>query len=416
MPDLIPILLGLFVLAALLRIDTYFSLVYLLAAAYVVGRLWSVQTMRQLRTRRRLVNRAFPGEEISVELEVANQGWLPVPWVEMHDSLPVEMIAPPFYRRVITMLPRETRRFTYTLTCHKRGYYTIGPMTWRTGDLLGFAPQEARSQTSEYIIIYPRVLPLQKLGLPTRSPLASLPARAPLFEDPTRISGVRPYRHGDSPRRIHWTASAGAGSLLVKRYQPAIARETLICLDLAQEDYAFQRFYAASELAVITAASLANHIIVRENLSVGLCVQATDPLQDATVTFSLPPRRERAHLMGILEILARVKSYAVAADAKHAPIALPQFLRRQSLGLSWGTTIIVITGRESEALLESLLYLKQQGFAVALLLVMPPPTEPPTVIGTTVAHTVEATAERSRNAVIGLPAFRVWREEELELL
>ena len=33
MPDLIPILLGLFVLAALLRIDTYFSLVYLLAAA-----------------------------------------------------------------------------------------------------------------------------------------------------------------------------------------------------------------------------------------------------------------------------------------------------------------------------------------------------------------------------------------------
>ncbi|MCD6284556.1 MAG: hypothetical protein J7M39_01420, partial [Anaerolineae bacterium] len=74
MPDLVPILLGLFVLAALLRIDTYFSLVYLLVAAYVVGRLWSRQTMRQLRTRRRLVSRAFPGEEISVELEVANQG------------------------------------------------------------------------------------------------------------------------------------------------------------------------------------------------------------------------------------------------------------------------------------------------------------------------------------------------------
>ena len=408
MPDLVPILLGLFVLAMLLRIDTYFSLVYLLAAAYLVGRLWSRQTMRQLRTRRRLVNHAFPGEKISVELEVANQGWLPVPWVEMHDSLPVELIAPPFYRRVITMLPHETQRFTYTLACYKRGYYTIGPMTWRTGDLLGFAPLEVGSQTSEYIIVYPRVLPLQQLGLPTRSPLASLPASAPLFEDPTRITGVRPYRRGDSPRRIHWTASAGAGSLLVKRYQPAIARETLICLDLAQEDYAFQRLYAASELAVIAAASLANHIIVRERLSVGLCTQAIDPLHDATVTFSLPPRKERTHLMGILEVLARAKSYPVAADTEHAPLPLPEFLRLQSLGLSWGTTIIVITGKESEALLESLLYLKQQGFAVALLLVMPPPPESTTGDA--------AAADRGRHAVTGLPVSRVWREEELETL
>ncbi len=412
MPDLVPILLGLFVLAALLRIDTYFSLVYLLIAAYLVGRLWSRQAMRQLRTRRRLVSRAFPGEEISVELEVANQGWLPVPWVEMHDSLPVEMIAPPFYRRVITMLPHETQRFTYTLMCYKRGYYTIGPMTWRTGDLLGFAPQEVGSQTSEYIIVYPRVLPLHKLGLPTRSPLASLPASAPLFEDPTHITGVRPYRHGDSPRRIHWTASAGAGSLLVKRYRPAIARETLICLDLAQEDYAFQRLYAASELAIVAAASLANHIIVREHLSVGLCTQATDPLQDATVTFSLPLRRERTHLMSILEVLARAKSYAVVEDAERAPLPLPEFLRVQSLGLSWGATIIVITGSESEDLLESLLYLRQRGFAVALLLVMPPPPESPTPA----APAVTATAERSRTTVVGLPVYRVWREEELETL
>ncbi|MCJ7552203.1 MAG: DUF58 domain-containing protein, partial [Anaerolineae bacterium] len=267
-------------------------------------------------------------------------------------------------------------------------------------------------QTSEYIIVYPRVLPLQKLGLPTRSPLASLPAPTPLFEDPTRITGVRPYRHGDSPRRIHWTASAGAGSLLVKRYQPATARETLICLAFAQEDYAFQRLYAATELAIVAAASLANHIIVHEHLSVGLCMQATDPLQDATVTFSLPPRRERAHLMSILEVLARAKSYAGAADAEQAPLALPEFLRTQSLGLSWGTTVIVITGKESEALLESLLYLKQRGFAVALLLVMPPPPE--SSIGLPVASA--ATAERSRNTAIGLPVYRVWREEELEPL
>ena len=66
MPNLIPLLIVLFIFAALLRIDTYFSLIYLLAAAYLLGRFWSRQTMRQLVTQRRLVDRAFPGEEILV--------------------------------------------------------------------------------------------------------------------------------------------------------------------------------------------------------------------------------------------------------------------------------------------------------------------------------------------------------------
>ena len=401
MPNLIPILVGLFVLAALLRIDTYFSLVYLLAAAYVFGRIWSRQSMRQLQTGRRLVSRAFPGESIEVELLVRNNGWLPIPWVEMHDSLPVDMISPPYYRRVLTMLPYQERRFGYTLSASKRGYYLIGPMTWRTGDLLGFAPQQAGQHESEYIIVYPRVLPLQKLGLPTRSPLASLPAPSPLFEDPTRIVGVRPYQIGDSPRRIHWTASAGANGLLVKRYQPAIARETLICLDLDQEGYPFQRLYAATELAVVAAASLANHIAVREGLAVGLASQALDPLQDSVTALSLPARRGRAHLMSILEILARAQTFRRQPDQTDAPIPLADFLRRESVRLSWGATVILITGRETDAVYDTLLYLRQQGFAVALILVMPAPPQ---------------TGTEARVGTLGLPVYRIWREEELESL
>jgi len=402
MPDLVPILLGFFLLAAVLRIDTYFSLVYLVAAAYLLGRLWSHQAMRQLRTRRRLVNRAFPGEEIPIELEVTNDGWLPVPWVEMHDSLPVEMASPPFFRQALAMLPRETRRFSYRLTGHRRGYYPIGPMIWRTGDLLGFAPIQIGSQASEYIIVYPRVLPLQTLGLPTRSPLASLPAPAPLFEDPSRIQGVRPYQHGDSPRRIHWSASASARKLLVKRYQPAIARETLICLDLAQENYAFQRLFPATELAVVTAASIANHIIVRESLSVGLCAQAIDPLAHGLTTFSLPPRRERAHLMSILEVLARAQTYAEVSPGTTTPVPLPQFLREQSLRVSWGTTVVVITGSRSNALTRSLLYLKERGCAVVLVLVMPPPPA--------------ANSAPHQGEPVGVPAYVVWREDEIKTL
>ncbi len=403
MPDLLPILLGLFLIAALLRIDTYFTVLYLLGLTYVLGRTWARQAMRQLRTHRELVNRAFPGEEIPVLLTVTNDGWLPVPWVEMHDSLPVDLISPPFYRRVLSLRARQTRRFHYTLTCRKRGYYIIGPMRWHTGDLLGFAPRLSEEKEAEYVIVYPQVIPLQKLGLPTHSPLASLPAPHPLFEDTSRILGVRPYQAGDSPRHIHWTASAHNRTLLVKRYQPAIARETMICLDMDQENYTFTRLYAASELAVVTAASIANHIAVRESLPVGLATQAVDPLQDTVRTMKLPPRQERTHLMGILEILARAQTYRrarISPTAQGAPLPFTEFLRNVATRLTWGTTLVIITGQERESLVDVLAYLKQQGLTLALILVMP--------------NAPSETAKR-RSAMLNLPIYHVWQEEELEV-
>lgn len=393
MQNLIGIVFILFLLAVFLRIDFYFSIVYLLAAVYLLARVWTQASWRQLVVQRRLVNRAFPDETIPVELVVRNSGRLPIPWIEVQDSLPVELISPPFYREVITLSAKQERRFAYTLACYKRGYYVIGPLFMQTGDLLGVIRPLTMRQDPEYVIVYPRVLPLEKLGLPTHSPLAVLPAPAPLFEDPTRIMGVRPYQMGDSPRRIHWTATAKAGELLVKRYQPAIARETLICLDFAQESYAGRRFYDASELAIVAAASLANHIIIREGLAVGLATQAVDPLEDAVTAFSLPPRRERAHLMSILEVLAR------AQIAPSPALSFPDFLRQETTRLSWGATVIAISGTESDPLYETLAYLRSAGFAVALILVMPP-----------------ASSDDHRQATGKLPIYRLWREDNLETL
>ncbi|MDF1513528.1 MAG: hypothetical protein P1S60_06945, partial [Anaerolineae bacterium] len=95
--DLVPWLIGLFVIAALMRIDFYFSVLYIFLGLFFFGRLWTTASMLHLKARRKLVNRAFPGQEIPVLLTVQNTGWLPIPWLEVHDSLPVEMISPPFY-------------------------------------------------------------------------------------------------------------------------------------------------------------------------------------------------------------------------------------------------------------------------------------------------------------------------------
>jgi uncharacterized protein (DUF58 family) len=383
----VPYLLLLFVIAAFLRVDFFFTIAYLFLAVYVLSRLWTRRAAGQLRAERRFADRAFSGDQARMRLMVRNDGWLPVPWVHVHESLPVELSTPPSLRKVISLGPRAQRSFTIMLDCRRRGYYEVGPLRLRAGDLLGVTSPRRVQMESEHLIVYPRVVPLQELGLPTRSPLVALPARTPLFEDPSRILGVRDYQHGDSPRRIHWTATASAGRLLVKQYQPSIARETLLYLDLTREHYEGRRRYTATELAIVIAASIAHHVVVNEGLPVGLATEGWDPLSDAHARFFLPPRSERAHLMSLLEALARIEV------AEGTPF--PELLRRESVNLTWGATLAVIAGRESEALFDTLVYLRRAGFAVALILVQP---------------TYVSQDLRRRTGLLGLPVHRIWKD------
>ena len=388
----------LLLIAALLRVDFFFTVIYFLVAILVLSRLWVGRAAGRLRVERRFVERAFTGDQVEVELRVPNGGWLPLPWLELSDSVPLPLQAAPFGRRVLSLGPHEEERIRYRLTCRRRGYYTLGPATARTGDLFGIARRALTWHTARPLIVYPRVVPLRRLELPTRTPLVALPARVPLFEDPSRVMGVRDYRRGDSPRRMHWPATARTGRLVVKQYQPAIARETLICLDLDRGSYAGERRHDAPELAIVAAASFANHVVVREGLPVGLLTSAWDPLAGARADFTLPPRVGRAQLIGLLEILARVE-VAPATEAAGADGAegadFVERVRRARADLSWGTTVVVITGRESDGLHETLLGLRRGGFAPTLLLVQPD-------------------GSRGIGDPPGVPVQRIWRVEDLE--
>ena len=94
--------------------------------------------------------------------------------------------------------------------------------------------------------------------------------------------------------------------------------------------------------------------------------------------------------MGILEILARIQ---VSEEAGFLPL-----LRQESLKLSWGSTVTVVTGREHEELLDTLAYLRRAGFAVSLILVQPAQAPPKL---------------RGRAQLLGIPVHRIWREQDL---
>ncbi len=393
MGNFIFFVLALLTLAALLRIDFFFTILYLFVGVYILSHMWSRHMLQRLHFQRKMVRRAFSGDMVTVTLEITNASRLPVPWLLLKESFPTEFSAT-LFREVITLRGKTSHKANYTLAARKRGYYKIGPLFLETGDILGLRRELTARFPANYLIVYPRIVPISQLGLPTHSPQVILPTQTPMFQDPARLIGVRNYSPGDNPRHIHWPATAATGQMLVKQFEPAIARENAIFLNLDRADYAKLGYpITAMELAIIVAASLASHIITVENLPVGLVTTGLDPLSDKVQSFRLPPQKGRNHLMQLLEVLARVQF----RDETHF---LKQ-LRHEAIHLSWGTTLIIITSHITEELQENILFLKRSGFRATLILVNPPRSR------------VKEPSQSSQE--LQLPVFKVRSEKDIEV-
>lgn len=387
MRHFLPFLLLLFLIAVVLRVDFFFTVLYFLLGVYVVLRLWARQVLANLQVERVFAGRAFPGDNVDVEVCIRNTGRWPVPWLFFNESLPWELAPSPFVRQVISLLPRQSHTFSYTLFARKRGYYQLGPLTITTGDLLGLQRRLMTQIEAEPLIVYPRVMPMSELGLPNHSPQLILPTRVPIFEDPTRLMGIRPYQWGDRPRHIHWPATANQNQVMLKQYQPAIARETMLMLDLGRPAYERKTRAQAIELAIVVAASLAHHVLTVEQQALGFQTRGLDPLQEAEAAFRLAPRRDQTQLMEILSFLARV------APTDQADFA--DSLRQGVLDLAWGATVVIISGSLSAELQQTLLWLQQAGYHPSLVLVQP-------------------YGRRVSSENVPCPMFEIWQDEDVK--
>jgi uncharacterized protein (DUF58 family) len=380
-------------LALLLGTGPVLTATYLVGMAYLLSLGWDRRSLRRLAIDRRAVERAFPGDTVDVELRVTNTGILPVPWVELHEELPIALTIPPAHREAISIGAGETRRIRYTLTPMRRGYHRVGPLRARTGDLLGLRTREQVVAERGRLIVYPRVVPLDDLGLRSRSPHPTRRTQVPLHPDPTLVRGVRDYEVGDPERSIHWSASAKAGRLLTKKFEHGTSRDTIVCLDLRRSSYPVGMRVTASEHAIVVAASVASHVISREAQSAGLLTEAHDPLVGDVVRFSRAVGSRRAHLAEILEILARIQ-LALAAP-------MHRLLHDASPSLPWGATLVAITGTVDIRLVDTLYRLRRSGFL-------------PTLVSVVTDGTDDAAFDRADR--LGIAAHRVPGAAQLESL
>ncbi len=355
----ITFLIVIFFVAVFTRDSYAFILLYLFFGAYLFGRWWVNRIAAKISFERKFEKRVFPGDKIQVDLKIKNNSRLPAIWLHVQESLPLEISTNKILRQVFSLPAKSEDTLTYQLSPYKRGYFPIGPLLVSTGDLLGLVQEKMINGESDYLTVFPKVIPLSRIQFPSNSPLGDLRYTQPIFEDPARPVGKRDYLTGNSLRRIDWKSTAAVGRLQTRQFEPSIALETVLFLNLNAEEYHFKFRYDASELAIVISASLANWLVSRKQAA-GLVVNGADPFAGDALPQMHSPRKGRAHLMRMLETLARVQLVPTRS--------IVEVLRQKRGDFSWGTTIIVISGQAEENMFEEFFQMRRAGLNIVLIL------------------------------------------------
>jgi len=344
-----------------------------------VSRLWNRFCLHRIEYRRRLSHhQVFFGDEIVLEIEVANRKPLPLPWLKIEDELPEKVTLlkgktePMAEDRVIltnifpiNMYHRVKRRFP--VRCPQRGAFVFGPTYVHSGDLFGFFRKVKKFDQLDNLLVYPRLVPLEKLGIPSRQLFGDIRLKRHLFQDPVLTSGVRDYVPGDSLKRIHWKSTARLGRLQTKVYEPTTTVDVSLFLDVRTlKAPLWGSVYQLQELGIIAAASI-SECALKAGFRVGLHVNQITRFSQGMV--KVPHSGHPDQLMHILGALAQLH------QSETIPIA--KYIRQEAPVLPWGSTLLVVAAQPSEELIATLMDLKRVGRSVALVKVGGPPKEGP---------------------------------------
>lgn len=274
-------LYGLFVMSAGLTI-----------ANFLVGLLM----IRRLSGEMRVPARAVAGSEVKVTILVRNRS--------RHSTYDVEATLPKTLQglgaaRESTrshLAPGQQVGLDVHFRALKRGAYRIGPAYVGSTYPLGIVRLSQRVGQAQTLLVTPRIHLMRNLRL--HSGMRHQPGGIPLASqqgESLEFVGVRDYRPGDSPRKIHWKLFARRNQPVVREFAQEYFSRIGIILDTYRPPKA-QDFEAALE----TVASLASFLERSDSV--------VDFFAAGEQLILLSMGRNQGSLEGVLETLACVKS------------------------------------------------------------------------------------------------------------
>jgi uncharacterized protein (DUF58 family) len=339
-------------------------LFYLMAVHILLALRVTDKRVKLVESRRRLSQQAASiGEPVIVQVTAQWQGARGPGWVLVQDILPPSMQRHLPSGRLTLIGLEQTTAFTYRISGEQRGYFPIGPLQLTVGDLFGLMQTTLRAQEYVYLTVYPRIVPIPRLLIPSNRPIGDARSSKRIYEDSTRTVGVRDYQPGDPQSRIHWKTTARLGTLATKLCEPSTSIEVNIVLNLAAGDHAAQG--ETLELACTTAASVA-HRLLTDKHHVGLQSNGYDAAwqhdpKKPHEPLRIPPEKGQVQTTAILSALGRLQ-------LSGSP-SLGEYLVRMHSHLPWTASTLIITPCLSDAAVTGIEGLLRTGFELAVIVV-----------------------------------------------
>ncbi len=361
----------LFVIALLTRRSLLAVFVVILGIATIVTALWGRYCLTNVSYRRRLGTRYLSyGEETTLTLEFENAKPLPLAWLLVHETFPeeVELLtgdlqqnAPGEPTILVTLLSLrwyERVSRTHRIRGVHRGRFAFGPAELSSGDIFGYQRRVIEDPHIDEILVYPKIVPVESLGLPTARPMGEWFAERRVIPDPLRFAAVRPYVPGDNPRYIDWRSTARTAALQVKEFDPSDTLTLMLAVDVQTTPHSYEYVPDDLEFVISAAGSIALYALEERHM-VGLCANALT--REAETWTRIRPGR---HLYQANELLA-----ALAELEPFRGMPLETMLYGIMPDLPFGATVIALTAQPRAPMYEALATLQAAGHRVLLLTV-----------------------------------------------
>jgi uncharacterized protein (DUF58 family) len=191
---------------------------------------------------------------------------------------------------------------------------------------------------------------------PVRRPFGEVRGGNRIFEDQSRLAGVRDYRPGDPLKRIDWKATARRGALQSRLYEPSATVTLVVALNVDTFAHPWEGHDPMLlERAVATAANIATRA-AEARFAIGFIANCSYPNADRPI--SVPAGRDPGQLTKVLESMAMVTPFTILAPED----MLDQARRRFPMGAS----VALVAGYAGDHLAQQLVRFKNQGIPVAV--------------------------------------------------
>lgn len=262
----------------------------------------------RFRSRNLLVTRTLPTSRIhrtdflKIDISIRNRDAHSTPEITVVEKFPDHAGS---YEVEVPPLSFGEHRFPVTVQINRRGRYRIDGLGAVLTDPFNLVRNRRRFSDPVNLLVYPKV---EKLPIPDRAlrywggdNSRSTPSSA--GED---FYGVREYREGDDPRKIHWPSTARRDVLMVREEEVSIQDRITLLLDDRSTAHSAESF----DWAVDAAASVADLYF-----RMGFRVKLARP-----GGMEIPADRGSIHYARIMEELA-VVSLGPASEDKLLAVA-----------------------------------------------------------------------------------------------